>query len=135
MDPVTEEVMREDFARVVQLNKQIRAGAGPDIGHNVEYGRRLAAGERNTFVRAWALGEHSQRWDLLRGAHTAFELAPEAMVKLHGDIESGRDNHGLDAIDQRSVRQAGELHGRDNPDLRQALIAAGRRRSPIERSR
>ncbi|MEV6361326.1 hypothetical protein [Nocardia asteroides] len=135
MDPVTEEVMREDFARVVELNRQIRDGAGPDIGHNVEYGRRLAAGERNAFVKAWTSSPHADRWDVLRGAHTAFELVPEAMVTLHGDIESGRDSHGLDAVDQRSVRQAGELHGRNNPDLRQALIAAGRRRAPVERSR
>lgn len=134
MDPVTEEVMREDFARVVDLNKQIRAGAGPDIGHNAEYGRRLAAGERNAFVMAWSRSPHADRWDLLRGAHTAFDLVPEAMVKLYGDIESGRNGHGLDAVDRRSVAQAAELHGRGNPDLRQALTLA-RRRAPIERSR
>lgn len=135
MDHNTEELMREDFARVVELNRQIRAGAGPDIGHDVEHGRRMATKERDTYTRPWALGEHARRWDLLRGAHTAFELVPQAMVNLHGDIESGRDSHGLDAIDQRSVRQAGELHGRANPNLRQALIAATRRRPPIERSR
>ena len=135
MDYSTEELMREDFARVVELNNQIRAGQGPDIGHNVEYGLQMAAAERNTFVRAWAVGEHAGRWDLLRGAHTAFDLVPEAMVKLYGDTESGRDDHGLDGVDQRSIRQAGELHGRTNPDLRQALIAAARRRPPIERGR
>ena len=134
MDHNTEERMREDFARVVELNRQIRDGAGPDIGHNVEYGRRMAAGERNVFVKAWSTGPHADRWDLLRGAHTAFELVPDAMVKLYGDTESGRNTHGLDAVDRRSVAQAAEIHGRNNPDLRQALTVA-RRRSPIERSR
>lgn len=134
MDHVTEEVMREDFARVADLNRQIRAGAGPDIGHNVEHGRQMAAGERNVFVNAWSNSPHAERWDLLRGAYKAFELVPEAMVKMHGDIESGRNTHGLDAVDQRSVRQAGDLRGRENPDLRQALLAAARRNA-IERRR
>lgn len=134
MDHNTEELMREDFARVVELNRQIRDGAGPDIGHNVDHGRRMAAGERNVFVNAWSTGPHADRWNLLRGAHTAVDLVPEAMVSLYGDIESGRNAHGLDAVDRRSVRQAVELHGRDNPDLRQAMITA-RRRGPIERSR
>ncbi|WP_194825518.1 hypothetical protein [Nocardia sp. XZ_19_231] len=137
MDYNTEEIMREDFARVVELNKQIRDGAGPDIGHNVEYGREMAARERNGFVKAWSSGPHAEHWDTLRGAHKAFELVPDAMVGLYADIRSGRNAHGLDGVDQRSVFQVAEMRGRDNPNLRHALIEAtrDRRRTPIERSR
>ncbi|MFD6102655.1 hypothetical protein ACFWFQ_08305 [Nocardia salmonicida] len=136
MDYNAEESMREDFARVVELNKQIRDGAGPDIGHNVDYGREMAARERNGFVRAWSSGPHAEHWDTLRGAHKAFELVPDAMVGLYADIQSGHNTHGLDAVDQRSVVQAGELRGRDRVVLRLALSEAVReRRGPIERSR
>ncbi|MEU4811888.1 hypothetical protein AB0H20_22015 [Nocardia fluminea] len=137
MDYNTEELMREDFARVVELNTQIRQGADPDIGHNVEYGREMSARERNGFVKAWSSGPHAEHWDTLRGAHTAFELVPEAMVALYTDIRSGRNIHGLDGVDQRSVVQAADLRGRDRVVLRLAMAEAvrDRRRGPIERSR
>jgi hypothetical protein len=137
MDYNAEELMRKDFARVVELDTQIRAGAGPEIGHNVEYGREMAARERAGMVSAWLRGEHIKRWTLLSGAHKAFEVVPAEMVKLYGDVESGRDTHGLDAVDRRSIRQAAEMHGSDRPELRDALIETTRqrRRGPIERSR
>ncbi|MFC8385839.1 hypothetical protein [Nocardia sp. NPDC057272] len=135
MDYNTEEIMREHFARVVELNQQIRDGAGPDIGHNVEYGREMAACERNGFVNAWSSGPHAERWDTLRGAHKAFELVPDAMVAVYGDITAKRNVHGLDPVDQRSVIQAAELRGRNNPDLRQALLTSMAARSVNNRDR
>lgn len=141
MDYNTEELLREDFDRVAELNRQIRDGAGPDIGHNVEHGRRMAASERDIYVNRWATGEHAARWAFLNTVYEGLENSRAETIRFYGDVHSRRNTRGLDAFDQRSVTQAGVIVGRSDPELCEQLLEAAypwykrepSTRKPVER--
>ncbi|MFF2082864.1 hypothetical protein ACFVVM_03775 [Nocardia sp. NPDC058176] len=134
MDHNDEEMMREDFARVVRLEEQIADRSGPEVSEDVEFSLDVLGGEHARIRKSWASGPHAEHWGHLEGAYAAWDWLD--LTELNADLRHGQAR-GLTEIQQRNVLQAGELHARRDPQLRKQIAQAIRDRAPrrIERSR
>ncbi|MFG3621501.1 hypothetical protein [Nocardia sp. NPDC047654] len=113
MEREHEEAMRIEFVRYTQLGEDRYR---PDATANDR--DRITAQLRET-DQQWADGPHAEHWSYLSDAYEDWRQAPDTMFRFLDNIDHN-GGFGVTDIQHRSLRQAGQLAGRDSEKVRDA---------------
>ncbi|MBF6299507.1 hypothetical protein IU459_18450 [Nocardia amamiensis] len=113
MEREHEEAMRAEFARFTQLGEDMYQPGTTDAELD-----RITAQRRETDQR-WGEGPHAEHWSYLTDAYEDWRQAPDTMFRFLDNIDHNSGD-GVTDLQNRSLRQAGQLAGRDSEKVRDA---------------
>ncbi|MBF6226028.1 hypothetical protein IU470_13075 [Nocardia abscessus] len=113
MEREHEEAMRAEFARYTQLGEDMYRPGTTDAELD-----RMVAQRRETDQR-WGEGPHAEHWSYLSDAYEDWRQAPDTMFRFLDNIDHN-GGEGVTDLQHRSLRQAGQLAGRNSEKVRDA---------------
>ncbi|MET9025626.1 hypothetical protein ABZW96_08365 [Nocardia sp. NPDC004168] len=113
MEREHEEAMRAEFARFTQLGEDMYRPGTTDAECD-----RMVEQRRETDQR-WSEGPHAEHWSYLSDAYEDWRQAPDTMFRFLDNIDHN-GGEGVTDLQNRSLRQAGQLAGRDSEKVRDA---------------
>ncbi|MGK8487101.1 hypothetical protein [Nocardia asiatica] len=113
MEREHEQAMRVEFARYTQLGEDMYRPGTTDAEFD-----RMVEQRRETDQR-WGEGPHAEHWSYLTDAYEDWRQAPDTMFRFLDNIDHN-GGFGVTDLQNRSLRQAGQLAGRDSEKVRDA---------------
>ncbi|MFJ2665688.1 hypothetical protein ACIO14_15175 [Nocardia fluminea] len=129
-----EEAMRDDFARLIDLEVSVTAAIA---GNGTSEQQLYAWGDqRDELDRSWSNGPHRDQWKFLDRAYEQWRTDPTSMIERYADL-AHNPNTEVDEVRRRSIAQAAAIAARIHPHALTAMEHAvtDRGHGPIERSR
>ncbi|MGY1946164.1 hypothetical protein [Nocardia asiatica] len=113
MEREHEEAMRTEFAEYTKLTEQMYRPDATDTDIDRITQQRSEIGQR------WGEGPHAEHWSYLSDAYEDWRQAPDTMLRFLDNIDHN-GGEGVTDVQHRSLRQAGQLAGRDSEKVRDA---------------
>ncbi|MBF6296820.1 hypothetical protein IU459_04580 [Nocardia amamiensis] len=113
MEREHEEAMRADFTTYAELERQMFR---PSV---TEYEIQLIDVRQHELAGRWESGPHAEHWRYLSDAYEDWRQAPDTMFRILDNIDHN-GGEGVTDLQHRSLRQAGQLAGRNSEKVRDA---------------